>query len=74
MYYSIYYTNSMDFNQNKLTKTEWNSIERPISIQEKYVCNLITNGFNNVNISVNKSLSLMAYLKVSYSENLDIYI
>ena len=35
----------MDFNQNKLTKTEWNSIEKPISIQEKNVCNLITNGF-----------------------------
>lgn len=64
----------MDFNQNKLTKTEWNSIEKPISEQEKYVCNLIANGFNNVNISVNKSLSLMAYLKVSYSENLDKYI
>ena len=64
----------MDFNQNKLTKTEWNSIEKPISKKEKYITNLIINGFNNVNICLNKSLSIMTYLKVEYSDVLDKYI
>lgn len=64
----------MDFNQNKLTKTEWNSIEKPISKKEKYITNLIINGFNNVNICVNNSITIMKYLKVEYSDVLDKYI
>tara|TARA_B100001769_G_scaffold270876_1_gene262775 strand:+ start:3293 stop:5689 length:2397 start_codon:yes stop_codon:yes gene_type:complete len=64
----------MNFNQNKLTKTEWNSIEIPITEREKYICNLILKGFNNVNICVNKSISLMAYLKIGFTEQLDSYI
>ncbi len=64
----------MDFNQNKLTKTEWNSIEIPINEKEKSICKLISSGFNNVNICINNSQSLMSYLKISYSETLDIYI
>tara|TARA_Y100000589_G_scaffold332018_1_gene388614 strand:+ start:1945 stop:4335 length:2391 start_codon:yes stop_codon:yes gene_type:complete len=64
----------MNFNQNKLTKTEWNSIEIPINDKEKSICKLISSGFNNVNISINNSQSLMAYLKISYSETLDSYI
>ena len=64
----------MNFNQNKLTKTEWNSIEIPINDKEKSICKLISSGFNNVNISINNSQSLMAYLKISYSETLDNYI
>tara|TARA_B100002051_G_scaffold142803_1_gene135348 strand:- start:7067 stop:9457 length:2391 start_codon:yes stop_codon:yes gene_type:complete len=64
----------MDFNQNKLTKTEWNSIEIPINEKEKSICKLISSGFNNVNICINNSQSLMSYLKISYSETLDNYI
>lgn len=64
----------MDFNQCKLTKTEWNSIEIPVSVNEKYISNLIIRGFNDVNITINKSTSLMSFLKITSTESLDSYV
>ena len=64
----------MDFNQCKLTKTEWNSIEIPLSEKDKYINNLIIGGFNNVNISLNKSISLISFLKITSTEMLDDYV
>tara|TARA_R110002074_G_scaffold198970_5_gene366705 strand:+ start:5703 stop:8084 length:2382 start_codon:yes stop_codon:yes gene_type:complete len=64
----------MDFNQCKLTKTEWNSIEIPLSEKDKYINNLIIGGFNNVNISLNKSISLISFLKITSTEILDDYV
>jgi ATP/maltotriose-dependent transcriptional regulator MalT len=52
----------MDLSQNKLTKTEWNSIEVPVSEQEKAVLKLIDEGASNVNIRVNQHLSMIQYL------------
>ena len=46
----------MDFSQSKLTKTEWESIEIPVSQSEKEILKLITNGFNNVHIRTNKTI------------------
>jgi hypothetical protein len=40
----------MDLNQRKLTRSEWESIEVPVSFQEKDVLGLIIQGFHNVNI------------------------
>ena len=64
----------MDFNQCKLTKNEWNSIEIPISTSEKYVCELIIRGFNNVNITVNRNVSLISFLKITPTDSLDNYV
>ncbi len=64
----------MNLNQNKLTKNEWDNIEIPISLNEKTINNLIINSYDNVNIVFNNSLSIMAYLKVRFSEEMDIYI
>ena len=64
----------MDFNQCKLTKNEWNSIEIPITTNEKYVCDLIIRGFNNVNITLNRNISLISFLKIKPTNSLDNYV
>ncbi len=64
----------MNLNQNKLTKNEWDNIEIPISLKEKNINNLIINGYDDINLVFNDSLSIMAYLKVRYSEEMEIYI
>ena len=64
----------MDFNQCKLTKTEWNSIEIPLSDKDKYINNLIIRGFKDINISLNKSISLISFLKITSTEVLDDYV
>jgi hypothetical protein len=40
----------MDLKQTKLTKTEWNNTEVPVSDDEKRVLKLIRDGFKDVNI------------------------
>ena len=64
----------MDLNQRKLTKNEWETIESPVSEQEKEVLNLIIQGFNNVNMKYNRYLSLFQYLKIEYSESMEDYL
>ena len=64
----------MDLNQRKLTKDEWNSIEVPVSVSEKEIIKLITQGYHDVNIRTNKTLSLLAYLKIERSEALENYV
>ncbi len=64
----------MDLNQRKLTKEEWNSIEIPVSTQEQRIIKLITQGYHNVNIRQNKTMSLMSFLKISHSEALENYV
>ena len=61
----------MDLIQRKLTRDEWNSVEIPVSIDEKKIITMITNGYNNLNIEENYSLSLMNFLKIGYSENME---
>jgi len=64
----------MDFAQTKLTKLEWDSIERPVSIDEKIVLNLIKNGFHNVLLNRNETLSILQYLKINNNDSIDLYI
>ena len=40
----------MDLQQRKLTKAEWNSIEVPVSSDEKRIIDLIKSGYNNIQI------------------------
>ena len=64
----------MDLKQNKLSKSEWNSIEISVSENEKEVLKLITQGYHNVNIKVNKTESLFTYLKIDFNQSLEDYL
>ncbi len=54
----------MDLKQIKLSKSEWDSIEIPVSGQEIEVLNLITKGYSDVNVKINKTDSLFTFLKI----------
>ena len=54
----------MDLTQKKLSKSEWLNIEVPFPESEKKILQLIIDGYNNVNISVNNSLSLIHVMKL----------
>ena len=60
----------MDLTQSKLTRIEWDSIETPISEDEKTILQMIQEGFSNIQITKNKTQSLFTFLKVEQtSEN-----
>ena len=64
----------MDLQQDKLTKSEWESIEIPSSQEEKNIYKLIIKGFHNVNIKENEILSILSFLKLSDTELINNYI
>jgi hypothetical protein len=53
--------------QTKLTKSEWDSIEVPVSPHEKTVLKMIQDGYDDVNIRNNDHNSLFTFLKVDHS-------
>ena len=64
----------MDLNQVKLSKSEWESIEIPVSSQEKEVLDLITKGYSDVNIRINKTDSLFTFLKIEFSSEIEDFL
>ena len=71
------YTNTytdMDLTQRKLSKSEWTSIEIPVSSDEKRIIELIKDGYSNVNITRNYSPTLLKYMKIANSEQIDNYV
>ena len=64
----------MDLNQRKLNKSEWESIEVPVTDDEKYILTLICKGYHDVNIKYNKHISLFGYLKVEFSLLMEDYL
>jgi hypothetical protein len=58
----------MDLTQNKLTRTEWDSIEVPVSDSEKDILRMIIDGFENQDIVRNKTMSLFSFTKIEYSK------
>jgi hypothetical protein len=64
----------MDLNQRKLIKSEWESIEIPVSNDEIDVLKLIMNGFHDVNIRVNNNNSIFSFLKIEYSTKMEDYL
>ena len=64
----------MNLNQTKLTKTEWDSIEIPVSSDETEILKMIVNGSSNVNIRYNNNESLFTFLKIEYSKQMEDYI
>ena len=59
--------------QTKLTKSEWESVEVPVSEDEKRVINLIIEGYSNVNIKHNSNKSLFSYAKIEKSDLIETY-
>jgi len=55
----------MDLNQSKLTKSEWESIERPVDKDEMKIIKLISNGFYDIDIKYNENESLITFIKLS---------
>jgi hypothetical protein len=64
----------MDLNQSKLTKDEWNSIETPVSNDEKQILKLISDGYGDVNVKYNNNLSLLSIVKIDYNEEIEAYL
>jgi len=64
----------MDLKQRKLTKDEWDAMEKPVSDEEKKILDLIINGYANVNIKVNEHKSIISRLKMEYSSKMEDYL
>jgi len=64
----------MDLKQRKLTKSEWESIEVPVTADEIEVLELIIKGFTDVNLKYNKHISLLTFLKVEKSSEMENYL
>jgi len=64
----------MDLNQQKLTKSEWETIEMPVSQDEVEVLKLIIKGNNDVNVRYNKTDSIFTFLKIEYGEKMEDFI
>ena len=58
----------MNLSQRKLNKSEWNSIEIPISENEKNIINMIESGYDNVNYFYNPTKTIMNFLKIENTE------
>ncbi len=54
----------MDITQTKLTRSEWDSIEIPVSDNEKKILKVIIDGYKDTSIRFNENLSIMNLLKI----------
>ena len=61
----------MDLTQSKLTRTEWNGIEIPVSSREKEILKLIIDGYHNVQISYATCKTLYDILKIQQTPEMD---
>lgn len=64
----------LSFGQTKLTKNEWDYIEKPIQGKEKTIIEFIKNNFNNVERVYYPYVSLSEYLKISIDNNIQDFI
>lgn len=51
----------MDLQQRKLNKSEWQTIEVPVSKQEQNVLKMIMQGYDNVNVRINAHHSIFTF-------------
>ena len=64
----------MDLIQRKLTKSEWEGIEVPVSEDEQEILKLIKNGYRDINIRYNNNPSLIGYMKMDVTDIMVIYL
>ena len=61
----------MDLQQRKLNRSEWNSVEIPVSKEEIDILKMIILGYHDVTIRVNHHNSIFTFLKIEYSEKME---
>jgi hypothetical protein len=54
----------MDLTQSKLSKREWETIEIPVSDNEKKILSMIIKGYDDVNIHTNDTQSMYSFIKI----------
>lgn len=64
----------MDLSQRKLLKSEWESIELPVSPEEKQVLRMLKNGYHDRNIHTNDHLSLFSFIKIDRNESTELLL
>jgi len=64
----------MDLTQTKLTKTEWNNVEIPVSDDEKRVLQLIKNGYEDVDIRLNINQSIFQVIKIEVNSENELFL
>jgi len=65
----------MDLTQKKLSKAEWNNIEVPFPEEEKNILKMIIDGFHNIHIQENNTMSLVSLMKLDPSiVGLEVYL
>lgn len=60
--------------QKKLTKSEWTSIEKPVSPQEKRILELIRDGYNDVNLRLNYTQTMFSFTKLERTPEIEYYL
>ena len=66
-----YLTTKMDLKQRKLNRSEWNSIEVPVSKSEIDILNMIIKGYDDVNVKINFNNSIFTFLKIEFTEKME---
>lgn len=64
----------MDLQQRKLTKSEWNATEVPVSNEEEKILTMIIKGYHDVNIRHNDTKTLFEFMKVQNTEEMVEYL
>ncbi len=64
----------MDFHQRKLTRAEWQSVEVPVSDEEKRILELIVRGYSDPHIRTNRHTTLYTVLKIQPSAEMDEFL
>jgi hypothetical protein len=64
----------MDLTQTKLSKSEWASVEVPVSENEQQVIKMIMNGFNNPDICENFTATLASVMKIVINDEFEYYL
>ena len=64
----------MDLTQSKLSREEWESIESPITVDEKHILKMIINGYDNINIRSNQHQSLYSFVKIEITPETEYFL
>lgn len=64
----------MELTQSKLTKSEWNNTEVPVSEHEKFILSTIVEGSTNVNIRKNNNKSMFSHIKIDYNKENEMFL
>ena len=59
----------MDLTQQKLVKSEWEFLEVPVEPKEKNILSIIYNAYGNTSYSINDSMSLLGFMKISHEDD-----